>query len=182
MTFSPYIRELLSERLRRPIRVSADCEQLTLDIESLTGEHLGVNTVKRLLGFIEDERTPRTSTLDVIARYLGFDSWEELRLFDDKSNSSFGATDDELPLSSLSVGQSVLITYLPDRRLTMEYQGNGRFIVLSSENSKLQTGDVLTITHIVKGYPLLVSEVRRVGQSLGSFTAGKSQGINFECL
>ena len=68
--------------------MSRDCELLAPDIESATGEHIGVNTMKRLLGFIADERTPRTSTLDVIARYLGFDNWEALRLFDENSSNS----------------------------------------------------------------------------------------------
>lgn len=182
MKLSPFVRESLSERLGHAIRVPADCEQLALDIESVTGEHLGVNTMKRLLGFLEDERNPRTSTLDVIASYLGYENWETLCIFDDKSNSSFDAMDDELRLESLSVGQLVRISYLPDRWLIMKYQGDCRFIVLSAENSKLCADDELIITHIVSGYPLYVSEVKRKGKTLGSFTAGKSQGINFERL
>ena len=71
MKLSPYITELLREKSGNEIRLSRDCELLALDVESVTGEHIGVNTMKRLLGFIADERTPRTSTLDVVAHYLG---------------------------------------------------------------------------------------------------------------
>jgi hypothetical protein len=64
----------------------------------------------------------------------------------------------------------------------MEYIGENRFRILKSMNSKLKANDEITITHIVQNYPLLVSEVVRDGKSLGSFTAGKAQGIRFKIL
>ena len=129
MKFSPYVIDLLKQKSKKDFQLSGDCEYLALDIESVTGEHIGVNTLKRLLGFIDDEREPRPSTLDIIARYLDFENWDLLKCFDDKSNSSFSA-----------------------------------------------------ISHIVKGYPLLVSHVWRDGADLGSFTAGKAQGISFKIV
>ena len=182
MKLSPYIIELLREKSGNEIRLSRDCELLALDVESVTGEHIGVNTVKRLLGFIADEREPRTSTLDIIARYLGYDDWETLRLMDaNSSNSSFDDRDEYLACY-LEIGQRVLVSYPPNRTLTIENQGDNHFIVLESENSKLLKGDQLTLTHLVRGYPLLVADVMREGKSLGAFTAGKSQGIDFELL
>ena len=182
MKFSPYITELLQQKVKRELRLSSDCEYLALDIESVTGEHIGVNTLKRLLGFIDDEREPRPSTLDIIARYLDFENWDLLKCFDDKSNSSFSATEDEIRTIDLFSGQRIKISYLPDRLIELEYCGEGRFVVRESQNSKLQEGDELEIAHIVKGYPLLVSHVRRGGADLGSFTAGKAQGISFKIL
>lgn len=182
MKFSPYITELLQQKVKRELRLSSDCEYLALDIESVTGEHIGVNTLKRLLGFIDDEREPRPSTLDIIARYLDFENWDLLKCFDDKSNSSFSATEDEIRTIDLFQGQRIKISYLPDRLIELEYGGDGRFVVRESQNSKLQEGDELEIAHIVKGYPLLVSHVRRGGADLGSFTAGKAQGISFKIL
>ena len=182
MKFSPYITELLQQKVKRELRLSSDCEYLALDIESVTGEHIGVNTLKRLLGFIDDEREPRPSTLDIIARYLDFENWDMLKCFDDKSNSSFSAVEDEIRVSNLVNGQHIQISYLPDRLIELEYGGDGRFVVRESQNSKLQEGDELEIAHIVKGYPLLVSHVRRGGADLGSFTAGKAQGISFKIL
>ena len=182
MKFSPYIISLLQQKSKREFRLSADCEYLALDIESKTGEHIGVNTIKRLMGMIDDEREPRLSTLDIIARYLDFKSWDELRFYDDKSNSSFDTSSDEIRVDELAKGQKIEISYLPDRLLSLEYLGNRHFHILSSENSKLQDGDQIEMTHIVSGYPLLVSDVIRDGKSLGSFIAGKSQGITFKLL
>jgi len=182
MKFSPYIVQLLEQKSSRGLRHSADCEFLALDIESVTGEHIGVNTLKRLLGFIDDEREPRVTTLDIIASYLGFENWESLHVYDDKSNSSFDISSDEVRVNELLVGQRIQISYPPDRRVVITCQGQNHFVVESSLNSKLQVGDELTITHIVEGYPLLVSKIVRDGQSLGSFTAGKAQGITFKLL
>ena len=194
MKFSPYIIELLREKSGHEIRLSRDCELLALDVESVTGEHIGVNTMKRLLGFIADERTPRTSTLDVIARYLGYANWDALlwnrrehvraalRLIDENSSNSAFDDRDEYLACYLEKGQQVIISYPPNRKLTIENLGDNHFRVVESENSKLQKNDVLTLTHIVRHYPLLVAEVIRDGQSLGAFTAGKAQGIDFELL
>ena len=170
MKFSPYVTDLLKQKSSRDFRLPSDCEYLALDIESVTGEHIGVNTLKRLLGFIDDEREPRISTLDVIARYLGFDNWDVLSIYDSRSNSSFESSAEEIRVSDLSIGQCIQISYLPDRQIEIAYLGANRFRVVKSINSKLKTDDQLTITHIVQGYPLLVSEVVRDGKSLGSFT------------
>lgn len=182
MKFSPYVKTLLEQKSGRELHLSADCEYLAFDIESKTGEHIGVNTLKRLLGFIDDEREPRISTLDIIAKYLGFDSWEILKVYDDKSNSSFGSSSDEICVKDLTIGQQILISYLPDRELIICYQGENHFIVIQSKNSKLIVNDDLEISHIVKGYPLIISDVKRDGSSLGFFTAGKIQGIDFKML
>ena len=182
MKFSPYVTNLLKQKSGRDFRLSADCEYLALDIESVTGEHIGVNTLKRLLGFIDDEREPRTSTLDVIARYLDFDKWDVLSIYDSRSNSSFETSAEEIRVSDLSVGKCLQISYLPDRQIELEYLGASRFRIRKSVNSKLRAGDEISVTHIIQGYPLLVSEVFREGRPLGSFTAGKAQGIRFKIL
>lgn len=182
MKFSPYVTDLLRQKSNKEFRLSADCEYLALDIESVTGEHIGVNTLKRLLGFIDDEREPRISTLDVIARYLGFDHWDALSVYDSRSNSSFESSSEEIRVCDLTVGQRVQVNYLPDRQIELEYLGSNRFRVQKSINSKLMADDETTITHIVQGYPLLISEVIRDGKSLGSFTAGKAQGVRFKIL
>lgn len=56
----------------------SDCEFLSLDIESKSGVHIGATTLKRLLGFAQDERTPHASTLEVLAKYLGYAHWEDV--------------------------------------------------------------------------------------------------------
>ncbi len=49
MKLSLYIQDLLRRQSGQELRLPSDIERLTLDIESQTGQHIGVNTMKRLL-------------------------------------------------------------------------------------------------------------------------------------
>lgn len=68
------------EKINKEIRYPIDCEHLAYDIEKETKLRISANTLKRLFGFLDDTRTPRLYTLDVIARYLGFKNWDFLEL------------------------------------------------------------------------------------------------------
>ncbi|MBO6188751.1 MAG: hypothetical protein J6O23_09675, partial [Prevotella sp.] len=59
-----HIIQLLKRKSGSDLRLPSDCELLSLDIESKTGVRIGATTLKRLLGFAQDERQPHTSTLD----------------------------------------------------------------------------------------------------------------------
>ena len=178
MKFSFHVVQLLKETSGNDLRIPSDCEYLSLDIESKTGVRIGGTTLKRLLGFAQDERTPHTSTLDAIALYLGYAHWEELSQIEDKGNSDFDAPDEEIRSSDLQPNANVEIAYLPDRRLKLQYLGNQRYRVVESENSKLRVGDEVEIQNFVLHHPLLVLNVWRNGESLGQFTAGRVSGLS----
>ena len=173
-----HIVEMLKRKSGSGLRQPSDCEILSLDIESKTGVRIGATTLKRLVGFAQDERTPHASTLDAIARYLGYAHWDELSKIEDNGNSDFETPDDEVRSADLQTGACVEITYLPDRRLILEYLGNNRYQVTASENSKLQKGDEVEILNFVLHHPLLVVNVWRDGESLGQFTAGRVSGLS----
>ena len=172
-----HVIQLLKDRSGSALRLPSDCEFLSLDIESKTGVHIGATTLKRLLGFASDERTPHISTLDVIAHYLGFDHWEQLTAVADQGNSGFGTIDGELRSADVPVGAHVSIRYLPDRQVVFRHEGDGMFLVVESHNSKLICGDICRIQSFVKGHPLLVTDVLRSQESLGQFTAGRISGL-----
>ena len=160
------------------MHLPSDCELLSLDIQGKTGVRIGATTLKRLLGFAQDERTPHASTLDAIARYLGYAHWEELAKIEDQGNSDFNSSDDEFRSADLQVGKVVEIAYLPDRVVTLRYLGNNRYKVEQSQNSKLQADDEVEILNFVLHHPLLVVQVWRNGESLGQFTAGRVSGLS----
>ncbi len=173
-----HVTEMLRQKSGSDLRLPSDCEILSLDIEGKTGVRIGATTLKRLIGFANDERQPHASTLNVIARYLGYAHWEELQKIEDRGNSDFSSSDEELRSSDLQTGQKVEITYLPDRRLVLAYQGGNRYLVQVSENSKLQAGDEVEILNFVLHHPLLAVQVWRGGESLGQFTAGRVSGLS----
>ena len=173
-----HVVQMLKEKSGKDLRQPSDCEYLSLDIESRTGVRIGGTTLKRLLGFAQDERMPHSSTLDALARYLDYAHWDELSQIEDKGNSDFEATDEEVRSASLHPGTVVEIAYLPDRRLKMQYLGDQRYRVVESINSKLQANDEVEILNFVLHHPLLVLNVWRNGESLGQFTAGRVSGLS----
>ena len=172
-----HVIELLKRKSGNDLRLPADCEYLSLDIESRTGVRVGATTLKRLLGFAADERTPHATTLDVIARYLGYAHWQQLSQSEEQGNSGFDTIEGEVRSEALSIGAVVEITYLPDRCVQLRHEGNGHFRLVQSQNSKLLAGDEADIQNFVPGHPLLVANVTRDGRSLGSFTAGRVSGL-----
>ena len=173
-----HIVQLLKGKSGSDLRQPSDCVFLSLDIESKTGVRVGATTLKRLVGFAQDERTPHVSTLDAIARYLGYAHWEELLKIEDNGNSDFDSSDEEVRSADLQPDAIVEITYLPDRKVSMKYLGNNHYQVVESLNSKLQVGDELEIQNFVLHHPLLVLNVWRSGESMGQFTAGRVSGLS----
>ena len=173
-----HIIQLLKEKSGNELRIPSDCEYLSLDIESKTGIRIGATTLKRLLGFAQDERVPHAGTLDAIARYLGFAHWEELSKIEDKGNSDFDAPEEEIRSADLQLGVNIEMTYLPDRKVRMQYLGNQGYRIVESENSKLLVGDEVEVQNFVLHHPLLVLNVWRDGESLGQFTAGRVSGLS----
>jgi hypothetical protein len=182
MILSENIRELLKQKSGLALRLPSEAEQLVLDIESNTREHIGVNTMKRLLGMIADEREPRATTLDVIARYLGYAHWGTLSAVEGKSNSSFSASEGELRSSELPSGAWVEVNYHPGRHVVLRHVSGSRFLVEKSEKSKLFEGDSVDVDYFIQGYPIYVRQVVRNGINLGTFTAGKMAGISYSVV
>lgn len=178
MTIPKEIRRNLEAKLGKEIRLPTDCVILALDIEQVTRQHIGTNTLKRLLGFIHDEREPRTTTLDIIASYLGYESWQTLMLAEENSNSDFQISEGGIDVCQLPIHTKVQIKYYPNRKVIMEYQGNYLFRVIVSENSKLQVDDTIEVHHILPSFPLIASNVIRAGKSLGKFSAGQAFGLS----
>ncbi|MBP3757741.1 MAG: hypothetical protein J6I61_10745 [Prevotella sp.] len=177
MTLPFHIIEMLRHRSANDLRRASSCDALALDIESKTGQRIGSTTLKRLLGFVSDDRKTYHSTLDIIATYLGFNSWEDLAAVEPGGNSGFDEMLPEVQADNLPIGEYVRIAYLPDREVLLRYLGNARFRVVESMNSKLQSLDEIQVSSFILNYPLHASHVWRAGKDLGAFTAGATGGL-----
>jgi hypothetical protein len=188
MILSQITRSKIEKVFGKTIRYSSDYECLAMDIEERTHEHIGINTLKRLLGDIKASNEPRLATLDIVARYLGFPNWDVYGMeFNKGGNSEFSKKQNmgeetmfELRTSNLKKGQKVEIQYYPDRQLILEYMGDDTFKVRKSVNSKLSADDTFKVSIMYKDYPLFLPSVKsKNGQELGSFTAGKISGLTY---
>lgn len=173
--------KLLEEKTGNILDSSSACERLALDIETNTGEKLGFTTLKRLLGFTSEKAQPRQSTLEILARYLGFNSYRELEdAIDKRGDSDFDCNAETIISSLLPVDVEINLSYSPNRRLKLKHIKDDEFIVMESINGSLNEGDIIFVDSFTNELPLIVKEVIRVGESLGGYTAGKKLGIKIE--
>ena len=172
------IIKLIEAKFKQQINSSASCERLALDIESVTNEKLGFTTLKRLLGFTSEQATPRHSTLDILAKYLGFNSYDELEAhINKKGDSDFNNKVETIYPSQLLDKNEIVISYSPNRHLKLKHITDDEFVVLESINGSLKQGDRIFVDSFTSGLPLIVKDVIRNGESLGRYVAGKNFGI-----
>lgn len=177
-TISQGFRELIEETFGQKIEYTYQCIPLEASIYEKTGEHLGLTTLKRLLGFVDYNSLPRKSTLDILSRYAGFQDYDSLKkIHDIETATSAFTTIERVDSEDLDEGQKLTIRSRPDRVINLEYTGRDKYHVLNSQGSKLKTGDILTIRQIAKGFELIVTDVERDGESLGSYIAAQNGGI-----
>ncbi len=130
------------------------------DIESATGESLALNTVKRLTGVIPYSGSPRRSTLDILARYMGLDTWEALR----EAIANDTVPKRKLkPLLHQPVDSRLLLEGKEGQSIQMRHLGGGKYRVENVQGDKpLRPDDILDIVRlgqdtpfgILSGYPL----------------------------
>lgn len=149
-------------------------------IQAATGSYISIATIRRMFGWVNDSNVkPHKSTMDIIARYIGYPNFHLLAtdMGDDCEISAFTPVE-SVESAILEKGTQLRVSYDPKRVITMMYLGDNQYAIVEVEGSKkLQQGDVLTLTHIAIGFELLVSEVKRRGESLGSYHAAKQGGI-----
>lgn len=158
------------------LRSAADCTRFALDIESMTGEPICANTIKRAFGVIDASSGPSAFTLNLIARRLGYSDWEAFINCRHTKTSSFNCKK-IISLKDVAPNTIVSFSYSPNRIVKMKSLGDCNFVITESRNSKLQGGDVVTAYQIAKGQPFELISVVRAGQPMGAFTAGMHDGI-----
>ncbi|MDL2323500.1 hypothetical protein LJC52_05905 [Bacteroidales bacterium OttesenSCG-928-A17] len=168
---------MIEEQLGKEIRYPGDCLTLQIEIKKTTGQTISLNTIKRLLGFVQGTCESRLSTLDIVAKYINFCNWDELTQCIQKDGNSEFQSIEEIDIKELTTGQGIVFTYSPDREVHLKFLAGNLFQVTKSKNSKLLPEDILQINHFVLYYPLIIVDVCRDNKSLGRFTAGKISGI-----
>ena len=177
MTLSPYIQKLIRERIGCDLSRPSQFDALALDIEQRTGERIGVNTLKRLFGLLSEVK-PTESTLQVVARYLGYGSWRLLCRCAEDNNSAINAESSAVFPVDLPVGTVVTVSYPPRRRVVMRVSDDGRCRVESVSGGKLLVSDLLEVPMVLVGQPFIAKRLIRDGHDIGSYTGGIEGGVS----
>lgn len=174
----PFLLRILSKKAGCDVATPHGAERLQNDILKVTGERLSVNTVKRLVGVIHYDGSPRLSTLEILAQYLGFPNLHALQAAAECNISGFCLPDNFVDASSLPHGALLHLEWAPDRKLSATHLADGKYKVVEALNSKLKSGDILSLGFVAEGYPLIVREVWRDEENLGSYTAASDGGLS----
>lgn len=156
---------------------SADCASLADKIG------LSETTLKRMLGLVgenspERNRTPHVSTMDILAKWLGYDNYRELlKEIGENDYSSEFTFMESIDVKDLVVGTQLQIKWEPSRILVITYCGDDIFIINEAKNSKLLKGDKIKLTHLILGQELLIKEVWRGECMLGPYRGAKDGGL-----
>lgn len=175
-----YLLKEVEKRFGRRLSTSADYEVLSIVIEHESGELVSASTLKRLWGYVALKPSPRLSTLDVLARYIGKRDFLSFRqsLQESKADVSCFFSTKAAYSSELEKGAELLIGWNPNRLVRLRHNGNSMFTVLESENSKLVVGDQFQAESFMVGYPLYIARILRNGEYTLPYIAGTKDGLN----
>lgn len=157
---------------------------LTEKIEERLREHISPTTLERVWGYsTRHYDTVSHRTLDVLARYVGADGWDDYvgRLRSTAGRESEEFTDGVVNVSSLAVGARLLIGWQPDRLCEIRYLGNFRFVVEHVENSSaLRVGDSFSCMQFQLGKELYMDCFQRADATSDEnarYAVGQSHGL-----
>lgn len=118
---------------------ASDFEALADMISSKTSNRLGVTTLKRLIGYISDDRATNKSTLNILAKFLGFTSWDRYWATVNL-DSTWDEDDDAVWIQEIPVGTTIEVSYL-NRKVVFEkvtFKEKSALKVLQSINASLK--------------------------------------------
>lgn len=73
------LKEKVETRMGRKLETPRDYDYLHEQILAASNEYVSATTLKRMMGYINDGKRARTSTLDIVCRYAGYESWADFR-------------------------------------------------------------------------------------------------------
>ena len=161
-----------------------DFAVLSEEIFDKTGRSIGITTLKRLFGTIEDERDAIGYTMNTIAIYLGYPSWKAY-MGQDTFDSEWGYDDETFFVHLLEPGDQLQVQYL-DRQVGFKVidRSDGREIrrvlrVDSTKNSSLLMGDIVYVYRLSVGSPIEAEKVVRDGVIGNYRTKGEVTKIDY---
>lgn len=174
------------DTLRRLICEAAGCEAgspadlytLKLFIESRTRETIGLTTIKRFWQYGGLSSQPRQSTLNVMARAIGYRSYDDFcEHYGDCSPSSDIVLGKGVKVTELKSGERLMLRWNPGREVVVEYLGNSTFRVLSSEGSKLHADDTFQAAFFALGHAAMLANVIHGNSCWPLYEIGQQGGL-----
>lgn len=118
------IQHRIEYQFGKKIRYPKDCFALANEIAKVCNEHISPATLMRLFGLTKNNSHPRLFTLDVIAQYCGFSTWEEFL-----EKVEFDCSD-----QNMYIPQKEMLPELIQEEVTIKYPSKKMMITIFDEN------------------------------------------------
>lgn len=162
------------------LREARDFELLSKYLLKCTRERLSPTTLKRLWGYLKNEEVQtRRHTLDVLARFSGYRSYDGFCAQEEKKDDvqSGICIEERINTERMRHGQRLIITWLPDRRIMVKHLGDSTFEIMEAENTKLCVGDTFRCHLMIQHEPLYLDELVHQGMPPTGYVAGLRDGV-----
>lgn len=166
----------------RKVQTPRDFDFLYHQIEGFTNENISISTLKRIWGYTKSDYKFSSYTLDILARMIGYSCYDAFLEEKSEIPSSQFFVNQKLYSEALEPGEKIKLTWKPKRVVVIEYKGHNKFIVKSSENSKLQIGDTFHCSQFMEYEPLILTHIIREGIAPCDYICGKQEGIRWSFL
>lgn len=179
------LRNEIEVAIHRRLATPKDFEALREMIFSRLHILVSATTLKRIWGYIDDSVSTRRSTLDILARYIGyadFDAYENGTVGDIAESPSSPIMARRIDVDEqLQPGDMIRLTWQPGRICDVEYLGDRVFCVVASQCTRLKAGDTFKCSLMIEDEPLYIDMlVTADSVTPTAYVCGKKSGIHFE--
>ncbi len=168
----------IEKKVGRTMQTPSDFNHLVNAISSQCDEFISAHTLMRVWGYLASNSKPSVTTLSILSRYLGFMDFKnyELDLSIRLSDGSGFIDSETITAEMLEPGDELILTWNPNRRLTLSYKGNLIFKVIKNENSRLKEDTEFRCVSFSIGLPFL-AYIINANEDQMNYVGGKKTGI-----
>ena len=182
MSHSPEIQCLcrdIEQHFGQQLQSPADFQLLLQQIWEKQHAILSLSTIKRLWGYVASNGTPRLSTLNTMAQFLGFADWNAYLVALEQRGGIESAlcTGEGIQTADLQAEDRIVVAWQPNRQCTFRYLGENQFVVEDSTNAKLQQGTTFSAARFMIGQPMYLDNIHLADGTHTSYVAGKRHGL-----
>lgn len=179
------LRERVERVCGRKMLTTRDFHYLSEQIYLLTHQTVSDPTLRRIWGYQDNGRfTPRPHTLNILAIYVGYNSWADFynsTLQSETSSSDF-ISSKHLMVNDLQCGDRIRLIWRPDRCVVATFEGSDLFVINEVANSKLRPGDRFCCRTFIQNEPLYFERLIRDDMAPMSYVCGQDGGVQYEIL
>ncbi len=178
------LRSVVEKTAGFRMHTHSDFVVLVEQIEQKLHEHISETTLERLWKYsTRGYETVSFRTLDVLSDFSGYKSWDYFcENVTDDSQLEIDIVENVVYADFLQVGQKLRISWMPDKKIDVQYMGNYQFNTLSATNSRISVGDTFQCKSFVVGRELYMENVCKAGRqndynATQRYVIGRCNGI-----